>query len=477
MVICSKKIKKIFILFLIIFTIAFTTSKRYCDAAFTGTITAATVIKTIFAVVGGIVVTAEIVDYVRKDHDNDIMTLNQDFVNYMTENEYQDVLQEYNQSIAKAQRTGLLGLSTNVKNTLKAWAERLHTTIRYGTWNINVFYNNFKNPDGTTPARYSGSNILFNTYIKQSSDYKAFIAVRRSNNDWSYGLAKSHFVIRPRANGIGYSVYQSNGFREDFAMVSTSGSVLSPRSQLITFDPSVGGSIHSIVNLGGANPSVWIDEDNILDEVPYTPPAKGPYVHDGIPNASVGALDWVNGIRDRNKTLADVDVIPKEGVINPDGTIVRDKDIPVIPESIWDKVINGDMTADDAISVENSDIIVKDIVDDVVVNTPEYTDDLVEDIPVTDVIDWGEQGEYVSGGLTTLFPFCIPFDLIRAFDVLQAEPQAPRYELPLKIPGIIDYTLVIDMEVFEPVAQIFRILSTLAFIISLILVTRYIIKG
>ncbi|MCL2051208.1 MAG: hypothetical protein FWG91_05725 [Lachnospiraceae bacterium] len=80
---------------------------------------------------------------------------------------------------------------------------------------------------------------------------------------------------------------------------------------------------------------------------------------------------------------------------------------------------------------------------------------------------------------TTLFPFCIPFDLIYLISVLNAEPEAPRWEIPLYNEDFgIDYTFVIDMEEFESLARIFRILQTISFILGLILITRgQMIKG
>lgn len=80
--------------------------------------------------------------------------------------------------------------------------------------------------------------------------------------------------------------------------------------------------------------------------------------------------------------------------------------------------------------------------------------------------------------LTTLFPFCVPFDLIRLFQVLQAAPQAPYWEVPLDVPSIgLHYKFVIDMSEFETLAQIVRAGETIGFICGLILITRKLIKG
>lgn len=97
------------------------------------------------------------------------------------------------------------------------------------------------------------------------------------------------------------------------------------------------------------------------------------------------------------------------------------------------------------------------------------------DAPATD-----EEAAKYTADLTTVFPFCIPFDLIRAFKVLSVEGEAPVYEIPLQI----DYKSIhvdehwsIDMSDFSSVIQILRVMETLGFIVGLILVTRKLIRG
>lgn len=97
------------------------------------------------------------------------------------------------------------------------------------------------------------------------------------------------------------------------------------------------------------------------------------------------------------------------------------------------------------------------------------------DAPATD-----EEAAQYTADLTTVFPFCIPFDLVRAFKVLSVEGEAPVYELPLQIDYKyihIDESWSIDMSDFSSVIQIVRIMETLAFIVALILLTRNIIRG
>ena len=85
-----------------------------------------------------------------------------------------------------------------------------------------------------------------------------------------------------------------------------------------------------------------------------------------------------------------------------------------------------------------------------------------------------------TADLTQIFPFCIPFDLIHAFNVLNVPGEAPVFDIPFKLDYgsvHIDEHWTIDFSDFETVVQIFRVMETLGFIVGLILVTRALIKG
>ncbi len=76
-----------------------------------------------------------------------------------------------------------------------------------------------------------------------------------------------------------------------------------------------------------------------------------------------------------------------------------------------------------------------------------------------------------------VFPFCIPFDIIDLIRVFQAEPEAPRFEIPLKAEEYgIDYTLVLDLAPFESLAVIFRLFERIMFILGLAVLTGKVIK-
>lgn len=85
-------------------------------------------------------------------------------------------------------------------------------------------------------------------------------------------------------------------------------------------------------------------------------------------------------------------------------------------------------------------------------------------------IDWS------INGLGEKFPFSIPFDLVALVTVLNAEPQAPRFEGTVNF-GFTTWNYDINLQQFDTVAQACRIAELLLLVVGLILVTRSIIKG
>lgn len=79
--------------------------------------------------------------------------------------------------------------------------------------------------------------------------------------------------------------------------------------------------------------------------------------------------------------------------------------------------------------------------------------------------------------LQAIFPFCIPFDFIALLRVLDAEPEAPRFDFPVVIPAL-DYqeTVTFDMSIFDDVAEVIRLCETVSFVIFLMFTTSKVIK-
>ena len=80
------------------------------------------------------------------------------------------------------------------------------------------------------------------------------------------------------------------------------------------------------------------------------------------------------------------------------------------------------------------------------------------------------------GNLSEKFPFSIPWDLVAFYAMLDAEPEAPRFN------GTMDLTLVqwdydIDLSPFDPAAELCRKLQFGLFVVGLIVASRSIIRG
>lgn len=79
--------------------------------------------------------------------------------------------------------------------------------------------------------------------------------------------------------------------------------------------------------------------------------------------------------------------------------------------------------------------------------------------------------------LTGLFPFCIPFDFVALLKALSAEPEAPRFALPVSIPAIgYEDTFYIDMSVFDDAAKVMRTFERIGFVVFLMFATSKVIR-
>lgn len=103
-------------------------------------------------------------------------------------------------------------------------------------------------------------------------------------------------------------------------------------------------------------------------------------------------------------------------------------------------------------------------------------------IPASDVATSESVEDAKIPGLSEVFPFCIPFDLIAFVGVLKAEPEAPRFSLPFKYPtGFNEWgesSIDIDLSSFDSIALLVRKFELLIFCLALVLITRdHMIKG
>lgn len=120
-----------------------------------------------------------------------------------------------------------------------------------------------------------------------------------------------------------------------------------------------------------------------------------------------------------------------------------------------------------------SDGITKEI-ENVIENTQERVESKNPSIPSTPSL-----GALDSPGLDDKFPFCIPFDLIDLVSALDADPEAPKFTIPIiknEKYGW-DYSIDVDWSDFDVVAKVCRSVEVFCFIGFLILKTRSLIRG
>lgn len=99
-----------------------------------------------------------------------------------------------------------------------------------------------------------------------------------------------------------------------------------------------------------------------------------------------------------------------------------------------------------------------------------------EPLPTATPFPPGEIENYQTPSLTNVFPFCVPYDVVKFFGVLNAEPQAPKWTFDLNNFSE-GYKLTIDMKDYETIIVVFRYGMLGLFIVGLILITRYIVGG
>ena len=78
--------------------------------------------------------------------------------------------------------------------------------------------------------------------------------------------------------------------------------------------------------------------------------------------------------------------------------------------------------------------------------------------------------------IITKFPFCIPFDVARLIGLLEAQPKAPIFKVPLKYGSVMDEEITLDLSQFSDAIRIARWGELILFVAGLAYVTRNYIK-
>lgn len=160
-------------------------------------------------------------------------------------------------------------------------------------------------------------------------------------------------------------------------------------------------------------------------------------------------------------------------IATPTNTITREKD--------GTRTIAGDRTIDVArpiawpVDLTKGIVIGKDIpIENVLDNTKtdEKTDEKTDPVKPSKPNLPTTVGDGLMVDLKSIFPFCIPFDLIDCIKGLSAEGEAPKWVMKIPMPTGYTWTITVDMADYDSVVRIFRLGEDLLFIVGLIMITR-----
>lgn len=187
-----------------------------------------------------------------------------------------------------------------------------------------------------------------------------------------------------------------------------------------------------------------------------------------------------------------------------DGTKVDtdDEPIPVIGEVAGTQVTPDMLNPDGSVTIGGTTYYPKDFIDWDKFKDPAIIDLLnkilakIDDMPVISeqdkpIVDVDsveiavpdELSDYtVPAGISSVFPFCLPFDFSRGIKMLLAEPEVPVFKTEINMTDFCGFDLgvvplEISLEKWEPAVVIIRWFNLLLFIISLIFISTKIVKG
>lgn len=154
----------------------------------------------------------------------------------------------------------------------------------------------------------------------------------------------------------------------------------------------------------------------------------------------------------------------------PDADAVTD--LPLEEDGSLTVSIPQDLPVDDTTSLPVTDSLAQG---DVIAGTVDPP--VPPDPPTPPAVD-GLDGFKLPELITTKFPFCIPFDVLRTVQMLSAPAETPVFKIPFKADFIgVDEEITIDFSQFDTLAAIMRWMLSALFLLGLIMATRNLIKG
>lgn len=97
------------------------------------------------------------------------------------------------------------------------------------------------------------------------------------------------------------------------------------------------------------------------------------------------------------------------------------------------------------------------------------------DAAIEDVTANGDFDVETPSFIIDKFPFCIPFDIYKLFNILSAEPQAPQFQIPITIVDGEPVNIDIDLSEWDWIAECVRWFMWLIFVVGLLALTNKLI--
>lgn len=213
-----------------------------------------------------------------------------------------------------------------------------------------------------------------------------------------------------------------------------------------------------------------------ISEYPFNSTKNNPYYSytkfygdvryaDGTQVPTDDELEYVLGEVDGTKVTPDI--------LNPDGSVTIDG-VTYYPADYLDP---------DALSEEGKNQLINNI-SNVINNTYVVSDDkpIVDTDEITVEVAEELQDYAVPVGIANVFPFCIPWDIVRGFQLLNRPAITPKFEIPFNIPEFglfpgIEKSITLDFSEYDKYIQIFRWFQLIGFSFLLCKLSLTRVKG
>lgn len=212
----------------------------------------------------------------------------------------------------------------------------------------------------------------------------------------------------------------------------------------------------------------WYYEDGTL-ATDILSAANGEVTADDIGTVTIDGVDY---------PISDDGTVTIDGVtyvINDDGSITIDGDVyyptydlPYDDTAVEDLINQIIINLGDIVIIDNTtDTAIEDIIDSV--------DDVTFNIAELDTLK-------VPASISTVFPFCLPFDFVRGIKLLSSAPVAPKFEIPFTIPSFgqfegVEHVVSLDFADYSKYFEVGRWVQVILFSLCLCFITTKLVKG